>query len=102
MTVYQQSDIEPILSAHANASAQLVTTPCRLRAIYAVPGASAGTLTFKDGGASGTTRCIIDTPASATAAPVQITLPGAGIAFGTDLYCAVSNAGFVTAFYNGQ
>jgi len=98
-TIYDKANVEGVLSAHASASAQLVTTPCRLRGVHAVPGATAGTLQFRNGGASGTILLTIDTVASATSAAVYIALPGAGINFGTDLYCTVTNTAFVTALY---
>lgn len=70
----------------------------RVKSIYIVPGGSAGSVVFKDGGASGTTRMTINTVASATQ-PTYVLVPGQGVLFETDVYADVTNIGSVTIFY---
>lgn len=87
-----------VLSTRLTASGAVSALPTRLRAVSILAGASAGTVQFRDGGASGTILCEIDTPASATTT-VQVLLPGNGVRFRTDLYATMTNAVAVTAFY---
>ena len=70
----------------------------RVKSIYIVPGGSAGSVVFKDGGASGTTRMTINTVASATQ-PTYVLVPGQGVLFETNVYADVTNIGSVTIFY---
>ena len=70
----------------------------RIKSIYIVPTASAGSVVFKDGGASGTTRLTVDTVASATQ-PTYMLMPGEGVLFSTNIYVDVTNIGFVMVFY---
>ena len=70
----------------------------RIKSIYIVPTASAGSVIFKDGGAGGTTRLTVDTVASATQ-PTYLLLPGEGLLFSTNIYVDVTNIGFVMVFY---
>ena len=60
--------------------------------------ASAGTLTFKDGGASGTQKLVITTPASSAADQYQVDIPLDGIVFKTDMHLTISNVTSVTVF----
>jgi len=71
---------------------------CRVKALYIVPGATAGSVVFKDGGASGTTKMTINTVASATQ-PTPMLLPGEGVLFDTSIYVDVTNIGSVMVFY---
>ena len=68
----------------------------RVRGALIEPGASAGSVIFKDGGSSGTTVMTINTAAGGVTFPVLI--PGEGILFSTDVYVALSNAK-ATVFY---
>jgi len=70
----------------------------RIKSIYIVPTASAGSVVFKDGGAGGTTRLTVDTVASATQ-PTYMLMPGEGVLFSTNIYVDVTNIGFVMVFY---
>ena len=70
----------------------------RIRAIYIVPGASAGSVVFKDGGASGTTIATINTVGSATVQQ-YIRLPANGLLFQTSLYATLTNVTSVMVFY---
>lgn len=70
----------------------------RIKAVYVSSAATAGSLTLRDGGASGATELVIDTPASATD-PVYILLPGEGILFGTNVHATLTAATSATLFY---
>ena len=70
----------------------------RIKSIYIVPSGSAGSVVFKDGGASGTTRLTVNTVASATQ-PTYMLMPGEGVLFSTNIYVDVTNIGFVMVFY---
>lgn len=71
---------------------------CRVKAIYIVPGAAAGTVILRDGGSGGTIRATINTVAS-VAAPTYLLFPGEGLLFLTNVYGAVTNAAFATIIY---
>jgi hypothetical protein len=70
----------------------------RIKAVYIVPAASAGSVIFKDGGASGTTRMTLNTVGSVTE-PTYLLLPGEGILFSTSVYVDVTSIGSVMVFY---
>lgn len=70
----------------------------RVKSIYIVPGSSAGSVVFKDGGSGGTTVMTINTVASATQ-PTYMLMPGQGVLFNTNVYADVTNIGSVTIFY---
>lgn len=71
---------------------------CRVKAVYIVPTATAGSLILRDGGSSGTIKATINTVASATQ-PTYMLLPGEGLLFQTAVYGTVLNLGFATIFY---
>lgn len=62
----------------------------RVKAVYIVPGAAAGSLVLRDGDSGGTVKATINTVASATQ-PTYILLPGEGFVFRTAVYGTVSN-----------
>jgi len=70
----------------------------RVKAIYIIPAAGAGSVVFKDGGASGTVKMTVNTLASSTA-PDYILLPGEGIVFLTNIYVDVTDIASVMVFY---
>jgi hypothetical protein len=70
----------------------------RVKAIYIIPAAGAGSVVFKDGGASGTVKMTVNTLASSTA-PDYILLPGEGLVFQTDIYVDVTDIASVMVFY---
>ena len=71
---------------------------CRVKAVYIVPSATAGSLILRDGGASSTIKITINTVASATQ-PTYMLMPGEGLVFQTAVYGTVSNLGFATTIY---
>jgi len=78
--------------------ASATITRARVKAVYIIPAATAGSVVFKDGGVSGTTRLTINTVASATQ-PTYLIFPGEGILFSTNIYADVTSIGSVTIFY---
>jgi len=81
-----------------NATATADITRCRVKAVYIVPAATAGSVVFKDGGTGGTTIMTLNTVASATQ-PTYLLFPGEGVLFTTKVYADVTNIGSVTIFY---
>ncbi len=76
--------------------ASLIRT--RVKAVYMVPTATAGSVVFKDGGSGGTTIMTRNTVASATQ-PTYLIFPGEGVLFSTNVHGTVANVGSVTIFY---
>ena len=89
-----QTDVK---SAVAVADGTMVSGRNRLKGAVLTATATAGSVVFKDGGASGTTLLTLNTPAVADFH--DIIIPGEGILFGTDIYVAVKNVSSVTIFY---
>jgi len=70
----------------------------RVKAVYMIPSGTAGSVVFKNGGASGTTIMTLNTVASATQ-PTYVLFPGEGVLFSTNVYGDVTSIGSVTIFY---
>lgn len=70
----------------------------RIKAVYIVPGESAGSVTLKDGGSGGTTVAVINTVASATQ-PTYLLFPDQGLLCENGVYGTLSNVGSVMIFY---
>jgi len=73
-------------------------TRCRVKAVYIIPSATAGSLVLRDGGSGGAVKATLNTVASATQ-PTYILFPGEGLVFQTAVYGAVTNLGSATVFY---
>lgn len=86
-----------VLSATATADGTIVSGPARIKGILLTTTTSAGSVVLKDGGASGTTRMTLNTPA--VAEMFNALLPGEGVRFTTDVYVDVTNVSSVTVFY---
>jgi hypothetical protein len=86
-----------VLSATATADGIIVAGPARIKGILLTTTTSAGSVVLKDGGASGTTRVTLNTPA--VAEMFNALLPGEGIRFTSDVYVDVTNVSSVTVFY---
>jgi hypothetical protein len=86
-----------VLSATATADGTLVAGPARIKGILLTTTSSAGSVVLKDGGASGTTRLTLNTPA--VAEMFNALLPGEGIRFTSNVYVDVTNVSSVTVFY---
>ena len=71
---------------------------CRVKAVYIIPTATAGSLVLRDGGSGGAVKATLNTVASASQ-PTYILFPGEGLVFQTAVYGAVTNLGSATIFY---
>ena len=71
---------------------------CRVKAVYIIPTATAGSLILRDGGSGGAIKATLNTVASASQ-PTYILFPGEGLVFQTAVYGAVTNLGSATVFY---
>jgi hypothetical protein len=87
-----------VSSASNTASATYFAGPARLKAVYFTGTANAGSITFRDGGASGGVKLTLPSIANATA-PTYMLIPGEGIRFSTDLYANLTNVASVTVIY---
>lgn len=81
-----------------NATGTADITRCRVKAVYIVPAATAGSVVFRDGGSGSTIIMTLNTVASATQ-PTYLLFPGEGVLFTTKVYADVTNIGTVTIFY---
>ena len=88
-----QTDIQAV-SLAASGSAYADRT--RVRGALVEPGASAGSVVFKDGGSGGTTVFTVNTMANGE--PFSVVIPANGVLFETNVYVALTNAK-VTVFY---
>lgn len=88
-----QTDIEVTSLA---ASGTVFDQRTRVRGALIEPGASAGSVVFKDGGSGGTTVMTINT--SANGETFSMVVPANGIVFKTDVYVVLTDAK-VTVFY---
>lgn len=73
-------------------------TRSRLKSVYIVCGASAGSVVFTNG-PSGETLLNIATPAVANCGWVAFEMPGEGILAGSSVYGTVTNAASAVLFY---
>jgi hypothetical protein len=85
-------------AAQATATGTLVSTACRVTGVYVRAAGTAGTLVLKDGGASGTARVTINTPAAVGGHYHEI--GGDGITFATDCHATLTTADAVTIYYS--
>ena len=70
----------------------------RIKSVYIVPTGTAGSVVFRDGGASGAIVMTLNTVASATQ-PTYMLIPGQGLLFVTNVHGTVTSIGSVTIFY---
>ena len=70
----------------------------RVKAIYIGPATGAGSVVFKDGGASGSVKLTVNTLASSTT-PDYILIPGEGLLFQTNVYVDITDVASVMVFY---
>jgi len=88
-----QTDVKALSLA---ASGAVTDTRARVRGFIIEPGVSAGSVVFKDGGASGTTLFTVNTLAGGET--FNSLMPAEGVLFQTSMYVALSNAK-ITVFY---
>ena len=92
-----QTDVKAV-ACPANTSTTAFAGRTRLKGVVIAAPAAGGTLTVKDGGASGTTRFSLVVPAG-DATVENILIPGEGILFDSDLYVTCPADMPVTVFY---
>ena len=90
-----QTDVRALT---ATATGAMGVGRTRLRGLYYVASATAGSIVIKDGGAFGAVLLEIATPASATAAN-NVVVPAEGVLSTADPYIVVTNATSATVFY---
>jgi hypothetical protein len=88
-----------VRSVRLSADGQAVNYRVRVKAIYGVSGASAGSVKFYNGtDTSGTLLIDIDTPVG-TGNNFYMMIPGEGVLFETGVYVDVTNITGVTIYY---
>jgi len=70
----------------------------RVKAIYIIPDTGAGSVVFRDGGASGSVKLTVNTLA-ASSTPDYILIPDQGLLFQTDIYVDLTSVVSVMVFY---
>jgi hypothetical protein len=70
----------------------------RVKAIYIVPAAGAGTVVLRDGGASGPIKSTVNTLAASTAS-TYLLMAGEGLLFNSDIHVTVTDVASVMVFY---
>lgn len=90
----QQTDVK---SKNLTATGVAGVGACRIKGIFFVSATLAGSVSLKDGGASGTELIKLDTPA--IIGGTSILLPGEGVRFVGDPYLTLTTATSVTFFY---
>lgn len=78
-------------------TATIESGPCRLLGLNMMTSGTTGSVTLKDGGASGTSKLVIDT--AAATANHFVPIGGGGLQFDTDMHGTLSNVDAVTAIY---
>lgn len=81
-----------------NDQAGNATGRTRIKGVYIIPQAGAGSVVFRDGSASGPVRATINTMASQTS-PTYTLLPGEGILFQNGIHATVSTITSMVVFY---
>ena len=89
-----------VKSTHVSASGPITSSgvPCKVLAVMGLGGASAGSVTLKDGGSGGTAKDTIDAPANGF---FSTKIPGGGRNYSTDCYATLNSTApvGVTVFY---
>jgi hypothetical protein len=70
----------------------------RIKGVYIIPQAGAGSVVFRDGSGSGSTKLTVNTLASSTG-PTYILLPGEGIVVQSGVHATVTSVASVVVFY---
>lgn len=93
----------PVKTTRLTSSGAIFAGPCKVLSIYFVSDTTAGSITIKDGGSSGTSLAVFDTPVGGSSAGgpayYQIDLPGLGLRCETSGYATLSNVDMVTVIY---
>ena len=96
-----QTDVK---STHLNGSGSISANRARLKGFSLAPAVSSAvttTVSFRDGGATGTVLCQIDLPINSNPNSFYVAVPGEGILFNTNIYFTLDagTLGGCTAFY---
>jgi hypothetical protein len=91
------STLTNVFSAHADSTETIYTGATNLAGYQLAPGGAAGEVVFRDGGASGTIRLVVNVPAT-PATPVSTLIPGNGIRFNTNIHVTLPGTAAVTIF----
>jgi len=70
----------------------------RIKAFYIIPDAGAGSVVFRDGGATGPIKATVNTFAGSTS-PTYLKMPGEGLLFNSDIHATVTDVDSVVVFY---
>lgn len=87
-----------VRSAKVTASGTVAVERTRIKGVYYVAGASAGSVNIRENTVGGTVRVGIDTPAAATATQFLL-LPGEGVLVEGTPYVELTNVTSATIFY---
>lgn len=88
-----------VATASATATGTLVASSrAKVLGVYWRAGATAGTIVLRDGGAGGTVRLTLNTPAAVSAGFLPIF--GGGLVFNTDVHATLTTADGVTIVYD--
>lgn len=71
----------------------------RIKSLYVIPGATTGTVVFRDGGSGGDILLTLNTPAVANAGAYSVIIPDSGILVETSLHGTVTTTASVVVFY---
>lgn len=91
------STLTNIFSAHADATGAIYAGAANLAGYQIAPGGTAGEIVFRDGGASGTVRLIVNIP-TAPLTPISTLIPGNGIRFTTNIHVTLPTGAAITIF----
>jgi len=82
-----------------NASSPNNLLRLRIKGLYFINGATAGSVVFRDGVESGSVLLTLNTPASTASGASYIIMPGEGILVETNLHGTVTTTTSVVVFY---
>jgi len=89
-----QTDVS---SATATGTGTMVSQGTRIKGILLTTTGSAGSVVFRDGGASGATKMTLNTPG--VAEMFNALLPAEGVVFRTDVHVTITDVASVTIFH---
>lgn len=90
------STLTNVFSKHANATGTIYSGPTNLGGYQLKPGGTAGTIEFRDGGATGT--LLLELDITVNTAVIATLLPGNGIRFTTDIHVTLPASAAITIF----
>lgn len=74
-------------------------TRCRIKSVYGVSGVNAGSVVFRDGGASGPILMTMNSPAASASGVFWLPMPGEGILVETNLYVDLTDVASIMVIY---